>query len=459
MSLGTSAIPETTTLDRASVQQRVGAAAPFLAFALLLITAVYMTPTDGSWLRSSYDELDLETVQATEKQGDSLRQFAMAAVGLFGLIGIWWPSNRRLHVDLLGIIFVGYIAWFSSSWLWATDPSLSLRRIVGASCEVAAALALAKHLSPRQFVWFVLGCSLSWVLLGLTAELSLGNFQPWAPNYRFSGLFHTNHTGTACAFVILAVAYLSPSLQRGRGLMWAIALASFVLLYLTGSRTALGSLLATLIVGWLVTAPAPRVVLGLLCGVWLAALIALVLGSTLTTWAGNAISLGRSDSDLSSLTGRLPLWEDLLPYVGRSPFVGYGYNSFWTADRMEELSNPQFGAYGHAHLTFLELALNIGLIGAGLCLVAMLWTLGRSLRFEHSQPKSGYGFIAMLMIFCLISGLSESTLGKTWFLSLFATCATFVLMFRDAEPVHGGRFEERPDFAAWRPTALQYDVP
>ena len=39
-----------------------------------------------------------------------------------------------------------------------------------------------------------------------------------------------------------------------------------------------------------------------------------------------------------SLTGRMPIWTELMRYVDRRPLTGYGYESFWTAENIEDLS-------------------------------------------------------------------------------------------------------------------------
>jgi O-antigen ligase len=61
------------------------------------------------------------------------------------------------------------------------------------------------------------------------------------------------------------------------------------------------------------------------------------------------------------LTTRVPMWEDLLSMV-RNPLLGFGYESFWLGDRLIYMEN-KWGIKQQAHNGYLEMYLNMGLIG------------------------------------------------------------------------------------------------
>jgi O-antigen ligase len=337
-----------------------------------------------------------------------------------------------LQLDGLGVLLLVYLAWFALSWMWATEPSLSLRRVVGTSCEVVAAIAVARQLSPRPFAWLVLLTALAWSGLGLLAEAANGTFYPLDPEYRFTGLFHPNMTGAACAVGLIAAVYLARGTHAvTRAFLWSTAGVCLGLLLMTGSRTAAAALLGTCAIGWLSmrrTGPLVlAVALGLLALLWIAALA----GSETSAWLADAITLGRVDSDIGSATGRVPLWNELLSYIADRPFMGYGYNSFWTADRMYELADSEWGTYGHSHSTYLELALSLGLIGVVLAVGSMVWAMLRARRLEAQSPRSGYGFVGLVILYSLIASLTETVLGQSWFLSFFLVSAAFSVIFRE----------------------------
>src|SRR3546814_19877825 len=82
--------------------------------------------------------------------------------------------------------------------------------------------------------------------MGLGVELMMGQFMPLAPGYRFQGLADTNSQGLLVAILILAV--MANPADRRRRLRFGAVAGLFVPLTLTGSRGALGALIAGFIV-------------------------------------------------------------------------------------------------------------------------------------------------------------------------------------------------------------------
>jgi O-antigen ligase len=130
------------------------------------------------------------------------------------------------------------------------------------------------------------------------------------------------------------------------------------------------------------------------------------------------------------LTGRGPLWQELLEdYVPQRALIGYGYGSFWSAEHIAELSKSQSWAIQSTHSSYIDLLLNVGLVGAVLCISAMVLACVRAWRLEVRERGAGYGFIALVIAYGLADGLSETTIGINWHLSLFGICAICYLVF------------------------------
>lgn len=393
----------------------------FVVLAAILVTIAYAMPIAQSWMSSTEDAfLDVDQMETQATDGASSRQTALAALGLFGLAGVCFGGDRSLRfAGPIAALYVGYLAWCAASCTWAADPALSLRRFVAFSCEVIAGFAVARRASPRQFVWIVFACTLSWLALGLLAELSLGTLRPLTVGYRFAGIFHPNSMGVICALLIMSATYLARGVPRGQRLLWLVAAVSLAFLVLTGSRTALFSMMVAFMVMWLIMAPARSVLVGMLAVVWVASIIWLLLGSRLDDLVADAATMGRVDHDMSSLTGRVPLWNELLPYVAERPLAGYGYNSFWTGDHIRSLSDSQSWSLTSGHSSYIDALLSVGVIGAALCVSTMLLALVRSARLERSLPKAGYGFLAMLLAYALITGVVESIFGMAGLMSFY----------------------------------------
>jgi O-antigen ligase len=87
-------------------------------------------------------------------------------------------------------------------------------------------------------------------------------------------------------------------------------------------------------------------------------------------------SLGRD----SSLTTRVPMWE-FYRNIASNPIVGAGFESFWTYDRME-LARAEFGSNFSVHSGYLDLYLNLGIIGVclfGITIVAIYRNINQDL--------------------------------------------------------------------------------
>ncbi|REK18886.1 MAG: O-antigen ligase domain-containing protein [Planctomycetota bacterium] len=417
----------------------------FVGAAVALISLAYILPLGPAWARSTQEHfLVAELMESGAEQGTLGRQFGLGALGLFGLLALAWPDGKSLRTrGALGVLCLAFVAWCGLSLLWAIDKSGSFRRFVALGCEATAALAIARRASMRQLVWIVFACSAIWLGLGILAEVSHGTFRPWQTGYRFAGLFHPNESASASSVLALSSLYLATRGEQRKRWLWAVAIVAAGFVVLSGSRTALFAMLLAAVLVWAMQMRFGRLVVWGMAASWLAIIAALVMGSWLMETGSGAISLGRVDQENSTLTGRIPLWQELMEQVGKRPLTGYGYNAFWTVDNIRSISDSQGWDLSAAHSAYIDLVLSVGLIGAVLCLVPMFLGVARSMQFERRAPGLGYGFTAMLLLLALLCGLTETTIGATWFLALFGMCGLAHVAFevREIVPQQGPRSE------------------
>ena len=230
----------------------------------------------------------------------------------------------------------------------------------------------------------------------------------------------------------MAALYLATGEQRAGRWLFLVAVAGTAFLLLSGSRTALVAMLMSLATAWFVLAPIRGRLVFAACTILVAAVGLIAAGLVTSGNAGDLIALGRTDSDASSFTGRLPLWTDLLKvYMPQKYLAGYGYGAFWTEERILEVSRVQSWSVAHAHSTYIDFVLNIGYVGAALCISAMVLALVTALKVESRHPRAGYGFTAMIVIYALVGGLVETYIGTTWSLSFFGITSVCLLVYRD----------------------------
>lgn len=422
----------------------------FLGLAILLIAVAFIMPLDVAWKHSTFDDyVDPDATEVNASAGNWTRQVTMGSLGVFGLLSLLLPGGRKLRCEsLTALLCLGYLGWCLLTCLWAEDASFAFKRWGVLICEVLMGLGLAKRAAPRQFVWVIWFCTLAWMGLGIVAEVSQSTFRPWAAGYRFAGVFHPNEMGGVCAALTMASLYLARSSGVRNRLILAVAGVSFALLVLSGSRGSLGALVVAYAAMWLLMTPGPVFVIRSFAAVIVASLTLLLAGLGVFRFTEDSVTMGRQDNEVGSLTGRVPLWEELLGFVGDRPLEGYGFNAFWSGDRIADISYSQGWTLSTAHNTYIDLLLNVGLIGAVLCLAAMAGVMYNAARLEARLPGSGYGFVAMLVIFALANGFLETTVGITWFLSVFGICgACYIAAYAEPESARVPAPEDAP--LAW----------
>ena len=330
------------------------------------------------WATSARDDysLSLAEMAATEGGGDLPRRvgfLALAAAGGWGLLNGARGRGRVFGAGLCGAALAAFFLWPAASVVWSDRPALTARRVAVLGLFLIGVLGAAKALSGRDLVLAAVGAVGLHLAGGVAAELVHGTFRPWAAGYRFSGTIHPNIQALQLAAGICGCAALAGR-DRPGSRWWLAAAGVFgVFLLLTKSRTATAGLLFALGTAGLGAASVATKLLALTAGVVGAAGLALgvlLAGADPTGDVRDAVLMGRTDQQ-ESISGRLPIWEALLPAIADRPVCGYGYGGFWTKARVDAVSGDVGWAVSAAHSAWFEAALDGGLTGAAV-LAALL---------------------------------------------------------------------------------------
>jgi O-antigen ligase len=140
-------------------------------------------------------------------------------------------------------------------------------------------------------------------------------------------------------------------------------------------------------------------------GTYMLAAILLIVAAELGLGISGHVSeaLGKN----STLSGRTLLWAGLLK-VHINPIFGTGFESFWLGKRLEELEGIFFFVPNEAHNGYLEVYLNLGLLGLFIIiavLIATYWKIRPELfqNFEWGRYRLGF-FVAVLLYNCTEAG-------------------------------------------------------
>jgi O-antigen ligase len=131
-------------------------------------------------------------------------------------------------------------------------------------------------------------------------------------------------------------------------------------------------------------------------------------------------AMGRKQH-LSSLTGRLPLWQELWKAADDRLVMGHGMGAFWNEKNVLKYSRMLGWHIPHAHNAYLDLILQIGLVGLALHVIWLVGTFSVGLLRYDREHRSSDLFVASFMAFELVHSLSESKLpgsGEAGFLML-----------------------------------------
>jgi exopolysaccharide production protein ExoQ len=304
------------------------------------------------------------------------------------------------------------------SAFWSQDPGSSLRSGFSLLVTTLFAFYLAERFSERQRMeLFTLAGScvaiacvalaLGWPEYGIDHQLHEGAWQ---------GLFTQKNVCAEATLFLLTPALALPAAGRyGQILRAAYIVLCLLIIFMTQSRT-----------GWAITV----LYLGFFGSLRLLrrfgrkdlmSLAALLLGAAgalvVTAIAYPSLVLGLIGRG-GSFSGRAQIWGAIVASILRRPWVGYGFDAFWSMLSGE--ASMVFAATGwvvsSAHNGFLNVALELGL--AGLLLVSA--TLVQACRHANAAFRPGHsGYVDWcigIIFLTVVYNLDERTLMATQYL-------------------------------------------
>lgn len=380
----------------------------------------------------SDSENDTADMLASVNQTSSVGRVALFSWAMLcfatGQRALNWNSNYFIWTMILGSFIYGSV-------LWSVNPKYSVYKLLVFTMLALTSLAIAKRFTLRNILNLFCGVFLALAVLGVAAELYYGVFRPWRQDYRFVGTSHANLLAINGAIICLSSRmYFVKDHSKLIGVL-LLTIGSAIIV-MTKSRTTLGAAVVAMLAMQLMTVRGNnRIPLIAAFGfvVGLASIASLFLSQQATGILGNVVSMGRSE-EVTSLTGRLPLWEELITWVNKKPFLGYGYLAFWDAKMVEKLSETFQWVIPHGHNMYLDIMLDIGLIGL---VVYLIW-FGSAMFTAYRQfmkcDQVEFAIVFGIGIFALINGFGESLFKlPTIHLFVLLTCF-FSLLFGQEAP-------------------------
>lgn len=364
-------------------------------------------------------ELGRSNLQSTLGQGA-----ALAITVPFVLLNL----RGTLPLIVRSPLLVSFIFLALASVAWSAFPALAFRRDASLMAPILVGLVAAYRYRPEDVIRFIgrfclllIGVS----LVVVVAFPSVGIMHD-ALNPEIDGAWrgftpHKSVLGTILVLGFEIYAWRALFESKRRWLHVAIAVAMMVVCFLARSSTAFIAMGFSVLLLAILAIRRSELRMRFLpeLAFWGFTLVALLfLPFMLTT----LVQLLGKDV---SLTGRIPLWQSLMPFIADRPLLGYGYGTFWVANSPQMILIRQLNPWNppDAHNAYIGVALELGLTGA---IIATGFLLSVIFRAYRTSRSTGLAWPAFLFAFAFVYAITNMV--DTPLLSM-GSFFTFMLAF------------------------------
>jgi O-antigen ligase len=352
-------------------------------------------------------------------QGDSLDRnivFILMALGLIALMGR--RGRFRLKLADNGWL-IAFFAYCLVSIVWADYPGVIFKKWIRFIGDATMILLILTESQAGEKVYRIMR-RMAILFLPLSALLAkfypeMGRIYTVYGTQMWVGVAgHKNSLGFLCAFMgivlvwrnlekwpkvdLLDVGLLALTAYLLRGAKSTTSIIVFLL------GTAL--LIAQSLMKWDFRKLNRAIIIGL-C-------VLLVVQVLAVSFIGRSIAPGvfAAAGKDASLTGRIPLWRELIQMGSRTAVLGSGFASFWlNPARLSELWSRVNWTPTTAHNGYIEVFLDLGIIGLLILFFLLVQTFKNIIRSFDGDPEfSKLKAVLFMMIF--FHNFSESSYGK-----------------------------------------------
>lgn len=315
-----------------------------------------------------------------------------------------YTAMQSLWLWLFFLLSVASLAW-SVRMESTLENVISFIHVLAFSLYFSTYFKLRQQLQVVAFA-FLLGAGLSAIAVVLMPEV--GTMAEFGGAWR--GLFHhKNVFGSYMGLASVACFLLASDRQRPAPWAWWGLACCFGMVLLSTSKGALVVSVASLSVTYFFRSFAFRgrlaVALIHICILVFTSLAGLLLQN----WTALITSLGKDPT----LTGRIPIWNFTLLHLLERPLFGYGLGAFYSQGSPFSveaglLLDPSgtFVTPG-AHNGYIELAVDMGLVGITLFLVFMIGGYLRAILQAYGARGAGELWPLACLTFFLLNNVVE----------------------------------------------------
>ncbi|MFP4241613.1 MAG: O-antigen ligase family protein [Chitinispirillaceae bacterium] len=348
-----------------------------------------------------------------------------------GVVVLLWRRFDVLYFIRHNIWVVLLYTYMLTSLLWSDFPDVSLRRWARTLGDILMVLVVVTESNvPAAVNWMFRRFA---YLLVPVSVLLVKYFREIGVAYDYTGDMEmwvgvTTHKNSLGQLVTVSLVFFLWAFFRKKWTWFDIPVVLGALWLLAGSGTASSktSILVFFIGSMMLFALArlknARILVIGFCSVLIVGFIwevVLQLFLHTSTFELVVSSTGRD----ATLTGRTDLWAEVIKIGMGHPFLGSGYGSFWLGDFSHNLWDIFNWNPSQAHNGYIDVFVDIGLIG--LFLVILLVVAGVRSSYREITNGSEFGkFRLVLILMIVLYNISESSFAKPTSLLWF----TFLIM-------------------------------
>lgn len=347
----------------------------FAFFGLQLSTGAIITAVKTASVTDEYAALSPESDPV-------LRAIWFLVYGISAcLLCLRWKQFIRVTKrDIFLVLLVGIAI---ASIFWSASPEFTLRRSGLLLGTTLFGVYIATRYTTSEIMQLIVWTLSIGAVLSVMFAIALPQYGVMPDSGAWRGIYtHKNFLGRLMGLNAVFLLLLNPQKQTSR---WAVRFAIALSIGLVAMSTSKGALVFLVILltlmplyrslRWKYTIAIP-----------FAVSFVVVLGSLLTLLLENLeyIVVDKLGKDLT-FTGRTYIWESVIGMIQQRPLLGYGYTAFW-----QGLEGPSVAvvsavdwAVPHSHNGYLDLCLDLGIVGLTLFVLGLGINLVRTFTQLH----------------------------------------------------------------------------
>jgi O-antigen ligase len=357
-------------------------------------------------------------------------------LAVMAVLGIRNQYVRKKEFWLLSIPLLGILIISILSQSWSLNASTTIKRSLFLLATTLGGIYLGLEFRRPRIIWifelFSVGCVLFSYAMVLVYPMQAIMVYEMPGSWR--GIFnYKSFSGVMFAFACIMFLF---RFANFRNESWFVRIYSMIFLILsiyflqnTNNATAAIAfamvafvfVLGLLFIKWgRLIKPRQWVVIGILA-----------VAAPLAFWLGKDAFLGIFGRS-ASLTGRVPLWLALVPFIKQRLMLGYGFGEvFWYSPYLEEFWKVAPWRAGLAHSGYVEAILGTGLVGFIFWAAFLVEVVYLSLRYFILERSLFSMIFIVWTIYVLLVNITENLLGTYEIFNVLLLVVSFSFLVRE----------------------------